>query len=59
METLTISRFLKGILRKEFQVQDVVKTNTKAVEIYIGRQDIAPSNSSQRQSGTAETILKW
>ena len=35
METLTISRFLQGILRKEFhKVQDVVKKKTKAVENY-------------------------
>ena len=33
METLTISRLLERILRKEFQkVQDVVKKKTKAVE---------------------------
>ena len=35
METLAISRFLEGILRKEFhKVQDVVKKKTKAVETY-------------------------
>ena len=35
METLTISRFLGGILCKEFhKVQDVVKRKTKAVENY-------------------------
>ncbi len=35
METLTISRFLKGILREGFhKVQDVVKKKTKAVENY-------------------------
>ena len=46
METLTISRLLERILRKEFhKVQDVVKKKTKAVET-IGRQDIAASDSS-------------
>ena len=50
METLTISRFLEGILRKEFhKVQDVVKKKTKAVENYIGRQGIAAWDSSQSQ----------
>ena len=35
IETLTISRFLEGILSKEFhKVQDVVKKKTKAVENY-------------------------
>ena len=35
METLTISRLLEKILRKEFhKVQDVVKKKTKAVENY-------------------------
>ena len=35
METLTISRVLEKILRKEFhKVQDVVKRKTKAVENY-------------------------
>ena len=35
METLTISKFLEGILRKEFhKVQDVVRTKTKEVENY-------------------------
>ena len=35
LETLTISRLLEGILRKEFhKVQDVVKKKTKAVENY-------------------------
>ena len=35
METLTISRLLERILRKEFhKVQDVVKKKTKAVERY-------------------------
>ena len=35
METLTISRLLERILRKEFhKVQDVVKKKTKAVENY-------------------------
>ena len=42
METLTISRFLEEILRKEFhKVQDV--------QIYIGRQDIAALDASQSQ----------
>ena len=35
LETLTISRLLERILRKEFhKVQDVVKKKTKAVENY-------------------------
>ena len=35
MKTLTISRILEGILRKEFhKMQDVVKMKTKAVENY-------------------------
>ena len=35
METLTISRLLESILRKEFhKVRDVVKKKTKAVENY-------------------------
>ena len=35
LETLTISRLLERILRKEFhKVQDVVKKKTKAVEKY-------------------------
>ena len=47
-ETLTISRFLKGIRRKEFhKLQDVVKKKTTAVENYIGRQDIDALDSSQ------------
>ena len=35
METLTISRLLTGIIRKEFhKVQIIVKKKTKAVENY-------------------------
>ena len=50
MGTLTISRFLKRILRKKLhKVQDVVKKNTKAFESYVGRQDIPASDSSQSQ----------
>ena len=49
METLTISRLLERILRKELhKMQDVVKKKTKQLKT-IGRQDIAASDSSQSQ----------
>ena len=49
METLTISRFLEEILRKEFHnVQDVERRKQKQFKT-IDRQDIATSDSCQSQ----------
>ena len=53
MATLTISRFLEGILRKKFhgKVQKQLKT--------IGHQDIAASDSSKQESASDSYLLRY